>query len=344
MYEHITMYCRIIPKMYGIYNDDSNQAQVWKLCIVNSEYVVYAARVYSIYNTLPIYFSQPREDGMELQTVSVAEGAIDFQETASKLFGIRLNSARRSVMDRAIYDPSMINPSHLDSPMPAPKIPLRDNVNTLSGKKMADAYMQIPFDSRGTETVVQDVAATLRMSEQLNGINQPFQGQFQKGNKTRKEWTDTMEGAANRFRLSALSMEYQMFLPVKEQIKMNIFQFGVEGTYQSMHTGQEYKIDAQMLDRIRQKIRVFKLADGFHPAEKLAATDVLTVGMQMLGNSPVLQQSLGVMLPQMWAHLMSLGGVTGIDQYLPQVQAQGAQGAPAPAGPPVAAPPEGTPA
>jgi len=40
--------------------------------------------------------------------------------------------------------------------------------------------------------------------------------------------------------------------------------------------------------------------------------------MQMLGNSPVLQQSMGGALPRIWAHLMSLGGVTGIDQYMPQ--------------------------
>jgi hypothetical protein len=317
MYESVTLYVRIIPKNHKIYNEEGSLPQVWKLVILNDEILIYAARIYSVYDTLPIYISQPREDGLGLQSISVGEGAIDFQETASQLFQIRINSARRAIMDRAIYDPTMINPSHLSGGSVSPKIPLRDRSQS-AGRTIEDAYKQIPFDSRGTETVIQDVGTLLKMADNLNGTNQPFQGQFQKGNKTRKEWTDTMEGATNRLRLSALAMEYQFFLPIKEQIKLNIFQYGATGPYQNAQTGSMVEVTPELLDSIRKNIQAFQLADGFHPAEKLASTDVLSAGMQLMMNSPVLAAQLGPALPQIWAHLMSLGGVKGIDQYLPQ--------------------------
>jgi hypothetical protein len=276
---------------------------------------------------IPVFFTQPFEDGFAMQTKSLAENSIPFQEAASDLFSIRLNSARRAISDRAIYDPQMINPSDINAPYPAPKIPLRDG-NSLSGKKITDAYAQIPFDSRGTETVVSDMGQVIGMADRMHGLNQPMQGQFQKGNKTRKEWDDTMEAGKNRMRLPALAIEYQMMLPIKEMIKLNIYQYGVDGVFQDMTNGKSYKIDRQALEEIRTKVGGFKLADGFHPAEKMASTQMIQEGMAMISQSPVLQATLGPLLPAMWAHLMSLGGVKGLDQYIPQ-QPAGQAGQPA---------------
>jgi hypothetical protein len=321
MFVHTTLYCRLIPQAMNIGGTDSHMPQVWKLCVINDHFVVYAARIFTIYDTLPIYISQPREDGFGIQTNSVGENAIDFQEGASRLFGIRLNAARRAVMDRAIYDPDLISASHLNSPIPAPKIPLRDR-SLISGKGIAEAYHQIPFDSRGTESVISDLATVLGLADQVNGTNKPSQGQFQRGNKTRREWVDTMEGAHNRLRLPAISMEMQFFLPLKEQIKLNIFQNSgsVAGTYQNPGNGDIYQVDAEMIERIRTKVQQFQIADGFHPAEKLASGDVLQMGFQTIQNSPLLAQHFGPALPYIFSHLMQLGGVKRFDQYIQMAQ------------------------
>lgn len=339
MFTHTTLYCRLIPANLGITGPGNDIPQVWKICIVNDTYVVYAAREYTIYDMLPIIIAQPREDGFGMQTNSVGESAIDFQEGASKLFGIRLNSARRAVMDRAIYDPDMINPSHLNSPIPAPKIPLRDR-SQIAGKTIEQAYKQIPFDSRGTETVINDLATLLGLAETVNGTNKPIQGQFQKGNKSRKEWEDTMGGAHNRLRLPALSYEIQFFLPLKEQIKLNIFQHPgeIEGTYQNPGNGDIYEVNMEMIEQIKKKVKQFKIADGMLPSDKIAASDVLQFGFQTIQNSPILQQHYGPALPYIFAHMMQMGGVMGFDQYTQmalrmQQQGQANGQLPAPANP-----------
>jgi len=105
---------------------------------------------------------------------------------------------------------------------------------------------------------------------------------------------------------------------IKEQIKWNIYQNNVTGTFQNMQSGQSYKITPESMAAIKDKISGFQLADGMHPSERIASSEVLAQGMQLIGSSPILQQAWGAGLPQMFAHLMSLGGVKGIEQYLPE--------------------------
>lgn len=76
------------------------------------------------------------------------------------------------------------------------------------------------------------------------------------------------------------------------------------------------------MDKLRQEVLAFKVADGFTPKARMASVEMLTNGMNLLMNSPVLQQAYGTSLPAMYAHLMQLGGVRGLDEYSPERQAQ----------------------
>jgi hypothetical protein len=152
------------------------------------------------------------------------------------------------------------------------------------------------------------------------GLNKPQQGEFQKGNKSVKEWTDTMAGSDNRLRLPALTLEYQVFVPIKAQLKLNIFQYGPTGIFQNVKTGEPLEVTEADLDELRKTVLMFKLADGYTPASKIAATDTIKEGMLMLNQSPILQQQFGAALPNIWAHLMTLGGAQGIEEYLPENQ------------------------
>lgn len=317
IYEYTTLYARIIPEEHKITNvPKKNTPQVWKLCFVNHEKLVYAKRIFTIYDTLPMFFAQPLEDGFNFQTKTTAENAIPFQEAASSLFSVRLNAARRAVVDRAIYDSVALNPNDVNSPYPAAKIPFKANA-LLGGKKIDDIYKSIPFDPSGTETVVQDMQIVSNMADDMNGVNKPQRGQFQKGNKSRKEWEDTMAGSYGRMRNCALMLEYQQILPIKEQIKLNIFQHGVKGQYQNMQTGTVYDIDAKVLEEMRREVMNYALADGLLPADKIASTDIIREGMQMLSTSQPLQMQLGPMLAPMFLHFMSIGGVRGLEKYMP---------------------------
>lgn len=331
--ELLTLYARIVPSDFSMGGPQPNTPQIWKMVFVNGTILVHARRILSAQDCLPVLFGQPQEDGLGYQTKSTAEGEIGIQQAVTTLFDIRFAAARRSVSDRALYDPDMIKPTDINAKVPAPKIPVR--INSLSQRKLSDAYEQIPFDARGTESTITDAATLVDFSKQLSGLNAPQQGQFQKGNKSVTEWNDTMGGSDNRLRLPALTLEHQVFAPMKSIIALNIFQYGEDVQVVSQKTGDVIDIK---IDELRQQVLSFRVADGYTPKSKLASTEMLTQGLTIIMQSPVLQSAYGAMLPNMFAHMMSLGGVKGLEEYSPQQEQTMPQGQPE--GPPVGAAPQ----
>lgn len=311
-YEKVVIYARIIPSDHAITSPQPNTPQIWRLVIINNQVLVAAHRIISAYDYLPILIGQPMEDGFGDQTQSVAESEIPFQEGASTLFNIRFAAARRAVSDRALYNSNVIDSKHVNSKAAAPKIPV--NISPLTNVSLESVYKQIPFDMRGTETTIQDAQVMIGFSKELHGLNNARMGQFQKGNKSVTEWNDTMGGSDNRLRLPALVLEYQVFAPMKSMMTLNIFQNGEDVDLVSQKTGDVVKIN---IAELRKHALSFKLADGYSPKSKLASTEMIATGMQMIGQSEILQQAFGSHLPGMFIHLMSLSGVKGLEEYDP---------------------------
>lgn len=314
-FEKIVIYVRIVPKDFGLQVANSGSPQIWKLVVINNQILVQAKRIITAYDYLPILFGQPLEDGLGYQTQSVAEASIPYQVAAGTMFKIRFNSARRAVGDRALYDPDRISPFDVNAPVPASKIPVK--TNQLGNKPISDAYHPIPFDTRGTENALQDGLQLVNFSKDILGINNPRQGQFQKGNKSVQEWNDTMSGGESRLRLLALLIEFQVMMPLKQILKLNVFQYGQDATVISQKSGQQVKIDIAAL---RTKVLQFRVADGYTPKSKLAGTDTLLQAIQYISQSEVLLRMYGPYIPVMFAHFMQLLGVRDFSEYSPDIE------------------------
>ena len=165
--------------------------------------------------------------------------------------------------------------------------------------------------------------AIVAFGKELSGLNNPMQGQFQKGNKSVQEWNDTMGGADARLRLPALALEYQFFAPLKEILKFNIYQYGKDSVVTSQKTGKEVAVQIAAL---RQQILSFRVADGYTPKSKLAGTDALIQSMTMISQNQLLAQQFGPLLPQMMLHIMQLLGIRDLPEYIPQNPQQQTQG------------------
>ena len=319
-YEWLTLYVRIIPKEFGLLVPEPKTVQIWKLSLVNSHILVEARRVVSAYDAIPIFFGQPLEDGLGYQTQSVAEGAMPFQDAAATMLNIRFNAARRAVSDRAIYNASLIKPSDINAPIPAAKIPA--TINSLGNQKLQDAYYPIPFDARGTETALQDGMLIANFAKDMAGLTATQRGQHVKGNKSVTEFETTQGNSENILRMPALVLEYQVFMPLKDTIKLNLFQYGEDAEVVSQKDGSNRKIN---IAELRTKVLAFQIADGYTPKSKLANTEFITALIQMFMGSELLVPIFGPALPKMIAHLAQLNGVKGLEQYLPEQQPQQAQ-------------------
>lgn len=316
------LYARIIPSDHNLAAPEENTPQVWKFIAVNNSTLISAKKIISPLDMIPGLIGQPQEDGFSIQSRSVGEQGISSQNIISELINIRLNGSRRSLSDRAIYDPTMFDPADINSVVPAAKIPSK---HSLRGVDIRQHYLQIPFDSNGTTGAMQDVQTMLQLSEFLGSLNSARQGQFRKGNRTRGEFDTILNNSELRSRRAALMLEYQVFVPLRELIKANIFTNVTTQDILNQTTGDIIKIDPKEL---RTALLSFKLADGHTSREQLANAPALTQALQAVVTVPELQQQYSVQA--LFEKLMSVLGVSDITRLRRQLQQQAA---PAPGGP-----------
>lgn len=306
------IYARVLPSDHRLPGPNRNHPQIWKLLLVNGQVLIHADKITSAYDKFPAVLYQAVEDGLELQSQSYAEMTMPIQEATTKLFNARFQMANRMVGDRALYNPDLVRASDLElvDQNPSAKIPVRPNA--LLENPFDSAYKSIPFNPSGTETLLQDAMLISSWQDQLTGINSAGRGQFVRGNKTLGEFSTVMGNSDNRSRLTALVIDRRALTPMKEMMKLNIFMFGEDTTVIAPRTNKLMEVAIQ--DLIASNLQ-FEMADGYTPKSKMANTEMLMGIINMISTSPALQQVYGTQLPAMVAHLATLGGLRGFDQY-----------------------------
>ncbi len=309
-------YARIVPSDHGLEVPEPNVPQIWKFVSINNSFIIHMKKVISAFDMFPIMMGQYTEDGFRTQTKSVAEQQLSIQDATSELVNIRLNSARRSISDRAIYNPALIDPQDVNSRTPAPKIPIKQN---LKGVKLEDAYRSIEFNDSGTASAFNDIGPMLQLSEFMGGLNSARQGGFRRGNRTLGEFNEIMTNSDMRSRMIAMLMEYQIFIPFKRQVKGNIL-INMGAAKQDLLSNRSDKAIAVNVEELRTKLMEFKVADGFLPTSLLANTEIVQAAFQLISGSPQLQSQY--QLGPLFSHMMASAGMRGLQKFqLPPEQA-----------------------
>lgn len=299
-YEWFTFYARILPDDFDIKVPESNTPQIWKFEIVNGTVPVCAYRLTNAHNWLPILFGQPLEDGLGFQTKSLSQNVQDLQNIGSAFWNASLASKRKLVMDRIFYDPSRIRDADINSDNPAAKVPVRP---TAYGKPISESFAVVPYRDELSARLEQDAEVIVKYANLITGQNPPQQGQFVKGNKTKHEYEDVMGHSNARNQVMALLMEFQIFVPMKEIIKLNTLQYQATG---SIYNSAKQKTVAIDPIQLREAEYAFKLSDGLVPSDKIMSMDAWQVAMQVIGSTP--QMMAGYEMVDMITYLMKLRG------------------------------------
>lgn len=309
LYLKTVAYIRIIPTEFGLFVPSPNTPQIYKVTVINQRHLVGLRRINTPFNMLPIMLGQLTEDGFGYQTKSVVENAMPWQDATTELLNIRLNSARRALSDRAVYNPDVLSPYDVNTRSPAAKIPMRAGLRG----ELADAgraYAAIPFDDSGTAGTITDMNALLNLNEYLYGINSARQGVFKKGNRTLGEYSDVQSSSDDRSRVMALQLESQLFIPIKFHIKSNILLYAEPEKLVRQSSGTLVDVD---IDKIRAAILDFKVSDGLTPKSKILSPDLLMSFIQFIQSDPGLYQRYDTV--KAVSHVMSLYGISNLEQY-----------------------------
>lgn len=304
------MYCRILPRDFGIRGRDINQdeVQIWKFIVINAQVVILAKRMTNAHGYLPILVAKPSNDGLGYQSKSFSENAVPFQQAASSLFNSAIASQRRKVYDRILYDPTRVNKKDIDNVSPVARIPVR---NTQLGKGLADAVAPIPYRDEGVGEILQMSQQVVSMSEIANGQNRVTQGQFQKGNKTRREFETVMNNSSARPQMQALALEYTFFTPLKEILKTNVLQY--QPKMQILPNAASPEQITVEPDQLRAALLEFQLSDGLVSTEKMASLDVANQVLQAAAAVPTIPMEYDIM--GILAYSWQLQGLNWIDKF-----------------------------
>ena len=327
MYEVTTLYVRIIPKEHKIFVKNHGVPQIYKLIIVNRQVLIYVQRKTNAHNFLPLVVAQPIEDGHGYQTKSFADNATPYQEIATALYISAIQSQRRKVYDRLLYDPSKVSKAEINNADAVARIPVKTEAY---GRPLSEIVYQIPYRDEGVGSILQFAREMGDMADVATGQNRVQRGQFQKGNKTRYEFDQTMSNSDSRPRLSALIMETAFFQPIKHILKSNILQYQPPTSLYNRAAKQEVEIEPAKLREITWQ---FQIADGMMPSSKLVNMDLFGQVLQLAGAVPAAAAEWDLM--GMFAYSLKLQGATWVNDFRrnPQQQQQYMQNVAATAAP-----------
>lgn len=313
-YEVLKLYVRMIPARFGM--SGGMFPAIWEFYIVNRQHVIYAKELNPGDDAFPMIVAQPIDDGNSWQTKSMGASASVFQQLGSSLFNSGLASQRRKVYDRLFYDPSRIAKKDIDNTDPVARIAIRSEAY---GTPISEAIWQAPYRDDGVAQVFGVGREVIEMGDIATGQNRVQRGQFQKGNKTRFEFQETMSNSNARPRLMALVLESAFFQPLKFKMRDSILQNQKSIQIQDPSTGQVTEVSPLAL---REEAWKFKLADGLLPAERLVNTEALGMAMQLAAAQP--QFGMEYDLIGMSTYIMSVQGAKWISQFkrTPQQQQQ----------------------
>lgn len=302
-YQIMKLYARIIPSDFGLDVPDANTPQVWKFYLINNTVVLWSERQTNAHDYIPIFFGQPLEDGLDFQTKSFATNVVDMQSVASGFWNGYIASKRRLVTDRVLYDPMRINKKDISSTDPAAKIPVRP---AAFGKNVSEAVYQFPFKDNEADSLLNGATLVQRFADMINGQNPAQQGQFVKGNKTKHEYDDVMGHGNNKNQTMALMTEFQVFVPMKEAIKLNILQYQEDGVT-LFNTAQKSNVKVNTTE-LRKAAVHFDVSDGIMPSDKLMNGDEWNATMQAISQpgSPI---GAGYNVAPMFTYLSKTRGV-----------------------------------
>lgn len=280
--------CRALPSDFG---RQGNTPAIFYGIIVNWKHVVYVEQLVSPNDHLPVFIMQPNDDGLGYQTQSMLDTALPFQDMSSALWNITLESQRRAVFDRLIFNERYINKADIDPASSVARIPLR-NASQFKGEDIGKAVYQIPYRNDGANLNLQLSEMVSQMADVASGQNKVDRGQFQKGNKTKTEFETTMANSNGRQQLVSMSIEGQFMTPLKETIKHNLLLNQAAGTFMNRDQQADVEVDPV---KMRSSILEFKITDGILPADKLLNMELMSVFLQTAQAMPTVMTEYDIM-------------------------------------------------
>lgn len=312
----IELYVELIPRDWRL--GEFNMPQKWVFTVVDKKVIVEARPFGMYHDQFPCFSLEPEFDGYSLHSRSPQEVIKALENVITWLFNSHFYNVRRALNDQIVFDPTMIEPNDVLSPLPGGGIRAKP---AAYGSKMGDHIMQLPVTDV-TRAHLADTNYVMNILQRVDGVNDSVLGMISTGS-SRRTATEVRQGstfAVSRLKSKAEFMSAQGFTPMAEVMLQQTQQyydqdmkFRVAG---NLALGKDpfVQIDPETIAGAYNFIPV----SGDIPLDRFALANLWRQIFSDAARIPGMGQQLDFMA--IFRHFAMLSGATDVDQFRIQMQ------------------------
>lgn len=154
-FEETNLYIRLLPSDFNLVSTaDAKKRmsyELWRITIINGTKIVATEWLNNVHDQIPMFFGVPVEDNLGLQSKSIGENLVPFQEFGAFLLNTHIDATRKNIWDLIIYDPTMVDLNAIGDDVAA-RVPMAP---TGYGKDITKAVFHVSSNLDTKETLAQ---------------------------------------------------------------------------------------------------------------------------------------------------------------------------------------------
>lgn len=314
----IYMYCKIIPKEWGLGNQE--YPEKWYFAIAGDAVVIECRPVGLNHNLFPMAVAAPDFDGYSPTPVSRLEVVYGLQETLDWLFSSHIANVRKALNDMLIVDPYLVNMEDLENPEPGKLVRLR---RAGWGKGVESAVKQLQVNDV-TRQHISDSSYIIELMNRVSASNDSLQGITRKTSEriTATEISGDRSNAVSRLERMAQVISWQAMYDISYLFAAHTQQLMSEDTYVKVIGDWPEVLQSIQSPDNRVSVSPFDLMIDYDIVLKDIMNKQQGNGKewvelyQILGQNPMLSQQFDMV--RIFKHIAVLMGASNVNEFVQQ--------------------------
>lgn len=306
------LWIRLIPSDYGL--SDSNDVEMWVLVLANQNKVIRAEPSPYAHDRFPFVVGLYLTDAHSNDPVGLVELLMPLQDICSWLINSHIDNVKKVLNEVFIYDPSRIDPAHLEQWEPGTKIPLRPEAY---GTPVSEAIYQFPVQLY-TQQHLNTLEIILDYMQRLSGVGDILMGMFPATKRSATETAHVAQMGANRMQALAQNLSATAIVPWAEMQLALLQQFlSHEVSVRILGAPATEKLRGNVITVTPQDIQgryFFPLHDGTAPLDPQKNADLWFQIFELVGRVPSLSERFDVV--EIFRYMVAALGIRNIDQFM----------------------------
>lgn len=304
---------------------DKEESELWKFTFTD-QVILQAEPLGMLHGMHPYTASEPTSFGHDFMSVAMSDMIGPFQDILSWLVSSRMENVRTAINNQFVVDPARVEVNDIRSSTIGRIIRLKQ---AAMGLPVQEAIMQLTTMDM-TSGHLSDIQTMRVLADTITGVNDNMRGiQTAGGRRSATEARMSMQAGASRLSQMAIRISSQGFLPMVNQMIMNVQQFMPDEMWIET-TGDDAQPSSMALtpDMLIGHFN-YQVSDGSLPFDKMAMVESWKEILFGIARDPELRQQYD--LGRIFQYVAELGGAKNIDSFKRQQQPNIAMGAaPAP--------------